>query len=131
MKYYYSTTVRKVQLPVFITDYRNYLHKLQKDYPLAEIKAHYEGTKGLHVHLMIKTPKKMYINKMHPGRGWNIDHQLCKNNAAWECYINKDSKKEAELINYEELKEMEFFDTPVQSEEEDEINELLTVQRIV
>lgn len=105
MNYYYATTVRKVSQPVYISDYNTFLHDLKHKYPKAEVVYHFEEDKGLHVHMMIKTPTRMYINKFHPGRGWNVDHQMVKNLAAWQCYISKASKKENDLILRETCKE--------------------------
>jgi len=108
---YYSLTLQKTELPIFISDYEAFLTKLKADYPNMTIHSHYElgSTNGyLHIHALIQSPTRMYINKVHPGKGYKLDFQFTRHRAAWSAYINKDSLEEQALIMEQEQDEYEF-----------------------
>lgn len=111
--YYYSLTVRKTSYPVWITDYELYIRDyLTSNNNIVDIKLHYEDTAGLHFHAMIKSKKKVYINRIFPPEsGWNIDLSRTRDVKLWEYYITKDSAKETNLINseYERVREAEEY----------------------
>lgn len=115
--YYYSLTVRKTTNPIWIQDYYDYIEKYLVS-ENREVVYHFEAKHGLHFHAMIKSSKKIYIDKIFPPeKGWNLDFALTKNREAWNWYIRKDRCHEKLLIN-KELKLMrEYHNFLNQSEE--------------
>lgn len=97
--YTYSLTVRKTALPVYITAYDNWIIQFKSKNPKADVEYHYESKNGLHFHAIIRSPRKIYINRIHPGKGWNVDLSICRDEQAWTDYIRKDADKETTLIN--------------------------------
>jgi len=114
--YYYATTIRKVAKPAFPHHYEAFRANLATKYPKAKFIWHYEGDYGLHLHGMIETPTKIYINKLHPGTGWNVDHQLVKNKSAWMCYIQSQNNLELELLKRCLAEERAFYEPQEQGE---------------
>lgn len=107
--YYYATTIRKCALPAFPHHYEALKDNLSAKYPRANFNWNYEGEAGLHMHGMIETPTKIYINKLHPGMGWNVDHQLVKSKSAWLNYIHSENRKEEDLLRRCVAEEKEFY----------------------
>lgn len=99
--YHYCFTLRKTAYPVWIVDYDNHIGKLIKKYPHMEIEYHFEDTAGLHIHGMLRTPKKVHVRQIHPGKGWNLDFDFIKSEQAWTAYMTKDTRNETNLINEE------------------------------
>jgi len=109
--YYYAFTLRKSLMPAFISFYEKQLARWHTLFPLAQIDYRYESTSGLHLHGMIKTPKKIYITNsgIHPGKGWSLDFSLVLNIQTWINYMNKQSSSETTLINTEHALEYEYY----------------------
>lgn len=99
--YYYSFTIRKTEHPVFINDYNTFIEDFRNTYPLANIKYHYEDSFGLHLHGMAETHRRIYINKIHPGKGYNLKLEFTRSRLAWDAYITKDRYKEPLLIRHQ------------------------------
>lgn len=114
--YYYATTIRKVEKPAFPHYYESLKQEIATKYPKAKFIWHYEGDYGLHLHGMIETPTKIYINKLHPGKGWNVDHQLVKNKSAWMCYITSQNGLEQQLLTKCLAEERAFYEPHEQGE---------------
>lgn len=110
----YSFTLVKTSNPVFISDYESQLASIQKLYPRSIMNSHFErGLLGrLHIHGLVENPSRMYINKIHPGKGWNLDFKLLgpQDVTPWSRYIIKDISKETRLINEELNLEREFLE---------------------
>lgn len=90
-----------------ISDYDDVMSRLKERYPRMESTYHYEyDSRGLlHLHALITSPTRIYINKIHPGPGWSVDFRPTQNMAAWLAYITKCIKDEINLINEEYEKE--------------------------
>lgn len=119
--YHYALTVRRTELPVWIKHYDDFLERFRSIYPRADCQEHYESTSGLHFHAIIYSPTRIYINKIHPGKGWNIDFKPVKNVKRWKAYITKEAHLETNLINEEYRLLSEYEDgsvwLPVKREE--------------
>lgn len=100
-KFNYSLTLRKTKFPVFIKDYDDWFREFTRRYPEATVEYHYEATNGLHAHASIGTNRRIYINRIHTGEGWNIDFHPTNNIENWLKYIRKDIPDEVNLINEE------------------------------
>lgn len=87
--YHYALTLVKNTNPVWITDYVEFIEKFGRDYPKADLQYYYEATHGLHIHAYVCSPTRIYINKIHPGKGWKLDFHPVKNVLHWQNYIKK------------------------------------------
>lgn len=116
---YYAFTFMKNENPLLISDYVTEMNSIQKKYPKAQIVYHFELNKKnrLHIHGLIKTPTRIYINKLHPGKGWSVDFSLVRNKAAWKAYMLKDTAYELDLIQ-NELQLEDDFHHPLSDDEE-------------
>lgn len=119
-QYYYGLTVRETRSPS-ITKYNQYFSNLREQIGCRVYLDWYlEGTKGLHSHAIIASPKritKLQIMAAKPTpRGWNIlFEKLEKGTDTWYQYIRKDVCKEAHLVAEEYDKEIPDTDTSIES----------------
>lgn len=115
MVYYYELTIRKTLNPVWIVDYEDFFKSFKKKFPHASIEYAYEPERGLHAHCLVTSPKKVYIDKFHPGRGWNLEHTYVRNNYAWIKYMKKQAPLQTDLINREYDAYNEFLNWQAES----------------
>lgn len=99
--YYYAYTLRRTQQPVYIQHYDDVIRLFERNYPKATIKHYYEVTHGLHVHAIVSSTRRIYINKIHPGKGYNLDFKLIPKSEVdhWSRYIKKDILKWQHMEN--------------------------------
>jgi len=109
MKYHYAYTLRRTELPVFIFHYEFVISGLRSSYPKAHIESYYEDTHGLHLHAYISSNTRIYVNKIHPGKGYNLKFEEVDNVRDWRHYIMKDSNNMTNLINEEYRLEAELY----------------------
>lgn len=125
--FHYAFTLKKNSNPVWISDYESHLTMLSTKYPHLDIEYHFEDTAGLHIHGMIRSPKKIHIRMIHPGNGWNLDMSFVKSPQAWDAYMTKDTIRETNLINeqytleyeYNEYNQTHYEDEPTDSDSEE------------
>lgn len=112
--YKYSFTLRKNSNPVFITDYEQVMETYTEHG--TDIVYYYEETAGLHVHGILTTDTKVYLNSakwLHPGEGWSLKFELLKSTGdykRWLLYIMKEAHLETNLINKSFKLAKEFYD---------------------
>lgn len=99
--YYYEITIRKTANPVWIVDYEDFFANFQMKYPYAIVEYSYEPQRGLHAHGLVVSPRRIYVNKFHPGKGWNLEFEFVRNRWAWDKYKRKHAHLQPDLINRE------------------------------
>lgn len=112
--YYYCLTVRKCtpvssvsQAERVFKNYEYYMNEMKRLDERMHIEYHYEcvtlknGKFNIHVHGMLKTPKRDIIGKQMKGYSIRIEH--CKCVPAWRAYITKDGKTKDDIIRYMHL----------------------------
>lgn len=126
--YYYALTLDKISLPGLPHHYEEFVRWFKKSYPAAEFEYQYEeGKQGrLHIHAMVKTPKRIYINRLRracPVSDYHLNFEVVRSRIAWDMYIAKESKTESELLSKWYAEEYDFYnpDPPEDSEEYIEI----------
>lgn len=111
--YSYGLTLRKCEQPNFIRYYEDFINKLTSKHSGIHIEYHFEDSAGLHMHAYIVSRRKIYVNKIHPGKGYNLDLTLLKSDLDqkhWVDYIRKDMESEIDLINKSHQEENAFRD---------------------
>lgn len=126
--YYYVLTVDKIQLPGLPHHYVDFVNWFNKTYPRAELDYHFEeGKQGrLHIHGMVKSPTKIYINRLRtylPKDEYHLNFEFVRTKVAWDVYRTKDVNKEADLLSKWYAEEYDFYnpESPQISEEYIEI----------
>lgn len=99
--YYYELTIRKTAHPVWIVDYEDFFKQFKVKYNFATVEYAYEPERGLHSHALVTSPRRIYVNRFHPGFGWNLSFTTVRNRFAWDNYMAKQFNKQPALINYE------------------------------
>lgn len=112
--YYYALTLDKISKPALPIHYEDFIRNFVSEYPTSECEFHYEeGKQGrLHIHGMVKTPTKIYVNKLKrlaPSSDYNIQFVFVKNQVAWKAYIKKDINKETEILKKWKQEEYDFY----------------------
>lgn len=112
--YIYSLTSNYNYKERCLSDYKIFHWQLKKKlHPDTTIDTFYEvSTNGLHTHSLVKSPHKIYIKNIHPGKGWNLDLQLTKSETAWSKYIQKNLPKQEALLERMAHEEYEFYVNP-------------------
>lgn len=111
--HHYGLTLRKCEHPNFISYYEDFIRKLTIKYQGIHIEHHFEDSAGLHLHAYIVNRRKLYVNKIHPGKGYNLDLTILPEQVdqqKWCDYIRKDIPKELDLINTSHEEERAFQD---------------------
>lgn len=118
--YYYCLTLQKNDFPIFPCYYDTFIVNFRSKYPFAELVYHFEEGphKKLHIHGMIKTPRRIYINRLHPGEGYSCKLEFVKSQLAWDFYIRKGVKSEKSLLDKWRQDEVDFFTPPEDLSEE-------------
>lgn len=96
--YYYAFTIRRLagSIEEKIHGPTEHIAAIKRRYTHLEIEYHYEvvhkanGSHNIHLHGMIKTPKKVLYKFLHPGEGYHFWIDACKSVRAWTVYITKD-----------------------------------------
>jgi len=100
--YYYAFTLRKTRHPITQEDYCVFMAKLLDcNRTLTIIEAHYEQTRGLHLHAMLSSNfrlKTSNVRKVGFKSGWSYRLNDVTHYEGWMNYIRKDTKKE--IINH-------------------------------
>lgn len=99
--YYYAFTLRPTKrnpVDTKLSLIENQLMYIQEEvYPYEdgiEFKHHYEvvmaknGQHNIHIHSLIKSPRRVYVNRLL-AEGFKVHLQECDNRNAWDNYINK------------------------------------------
>lgn len=123
--FYYAFTFQKNTNPAFPCHYIEQIQCLEGKYPTADIAYVYEvGGKQnkLHIHGLCKSPKKMYINRIHPGEGWSVDWSLIRSPSAWHMYMHKTNPDVQDRILNEYLQLEHEFYHPLDEESEELID---------
>lgn len=135
--YNYCLTLRKVALPTFISEYEDKIRLLQDAYPYAKIEKHYEPEKGLHVHCLVTSHRRLYVRqilqKMRIDWGWSCKFEECHSfGEFWAAYIRwYTPEAHLQLVEDELLKEIEFNATQENVIARTKTIPVLTTQEIV
>lgn len=111
--HHYALTLRKTANPNFVSEYETFLKDLYRKYDGIHIEHHFEDSAGVHLHAYLVYRRKIYVNKIHPNKGWNLDLTPLKEGedcTKWISYIRKDNNKEIDLINTNYKEERAFLD---------------------
>lgn len=101
---YYFLTVKKVRLPNGLGNYTKLIDGLLEDVAVVDFEYHFEKTRGLHFHAMLRTTRRISLGFIfaHIGEkyGWSVDLQEIdkKRIPSVLRYIRKDLPREAELL---------------------------------
>lgn len=89
----YAVTARKTTKPITKEHYFDYLDKIGD---LGEIgNVNFEAKKGLHVHFILDSGKKVSYSKFRPTkRGWNVKAVPIYDKKYWIAYSRKDREME-------------------------------------
>lgn len=91
--YYYALTIRKTRGEKSIEDYREYIDRINCEKQIIS----FETEKGLHVHLMLVSKRKLYAKDVVlERRGWSIKFSRLNDPddvGRWVIYCNKDLYK--------------------------------------
>lgn len=112
--YNYAITAIKVQDPVFISDYENFIAVLHKKYPRAEFEYHFEEARAgvsdrLHIHGTITHNRKVKFTNLTKDykQGWSFKWKEDPD-SGWHRYCVKRQADETNLINREHELEREY-----------------------
>lgn len=105
--YYYAFTLRPLKGTIEdkIESLMVHMQYLDTQYKHIDLTHHYEivekenGNHNVHVHGMIKTPRKLLKKMLHPGAGFHFWIDACKSELAWNVYITKQNFHPQELLH--------------------------------
>ena len=96
--YYYGFTLRRLtngtpeekvdSLLSVLSEYKRYYGRAHIEYHF-EVVTKSNGNHNIHVHGVMKTPRKPFLKKMHPGQGYHFYVEELSNEMAWEKYMTK------------------------------------------
>lgn len=108
--YIYAITLSKTRFPNVVSYYDEFIGYVNEQLD-CRVEYHYESEKGLHLHLIAYSSKRLYVNNIREylGKyGYSIDFkeiESADDERVWLAYIRKDCHLERDY--YQEQKEQE------------------------